>query len=219
MSPGDLIAWCAALAVLAWALRGMPWHRLADRESATVFVVVLLALLAMRAMSVTLLPGMALHLVGAAIATLMFGWRFALLALAAAGLLDSAWTGTAWLGLPWDFLFGAALPVAGVWWLLAAGRKWLPRNPFAYVFGAAFAGGALAMLLAQGSKAALMLALGLSDADTVAEHYLLTLPAMMFSEAFFSGGTLAILAIYRPQWVATFDDDFYLRAAPAGRGD
>lgn len=207
----DAVAWIAAATVLAAALRGIHWPRLAEPASAAVFGAVLVALCLLRIAAVPLSPGLELHFSGAAIATLMFGWRYALLALALATLADRMATGAAWIGLPWEFLVGGALPVAGTWWLLAGTRRWLPRNPFAYFLGAAFAGGLLSMALAQGVRALVAAAAGVEGAGSLLGDYLLSLPAMMFGEGFLTGGALAILATYRPQWVATFDDDFYLR--------
>lgn len=209
-----MLAWLAAGAALVYALRGLDWTRLADRESALVYAVVIAVLVALRLAALSLRAGEELHFAGAAIATLMFGWRYALLALAVATAADVAISGAAWIGAPWEFLCTAVLPVATTWWLLAATRRWLPRNPFAYFLGAAFGGGAASMLAIQAAKAMVLLALGIGDGDSLATHYLLTLPAMMFGEGFLTGGALAILATYRPQWVATFEDDFYLRGGP-----
>jgi uncharacterized membrane protein len=210
----SLLAWLAAGAALGYALRGIDWGKLADRESALVYAVAVGALSALHLAALSLRAGEDLHFAGAAIATLMFGWRYALLALAIATAVDAAASGAAWIGVPWAFLSGAVLPVAVTWWVLAATRRWLPRNPFAYFLGAAFGGGAASMLAIQLAKAALLLALGISDGDSLATHYLLTLPAMMFGEGFLTGGALTLLATWRPRWVATFDDDFYLRGGP-----
>jgi uncharacterized membrane protein len=210
----DALAWIGAAAVLAAALRGLYWPRLGEPASAAVFGAVLLALCMLRLASVPVAPGLELHFSGAAIATLMFGWRYALLALALATGFDAAATGAAWIGAPWEFLVGGVLPVAGTWWLLAATRRWLPRNPFAFFLGAAFGGGLASMALAQGGRAAVAALAGGDGTGSLLDDYLLSLPAMMFGEGFFTGGALAILATWRPQWVATFDDDFYLRGGP-----
>lgn len=207
----DALAWGAAIAVFAAALRGLHWPRLAEPGSAAVFGAVLAVLCLLRVATVPVAPGLELHFSGAAIATLMFGWRYALLALALATGFDAWATGAAWIGLPWEFLLGGALPVAGTWWLLAATRQWLPRNPFSYFLGAAFAGGMLSLALAQVGRALVAAAVGADGGGSLLGDYLLSLPAMMFGEGFFTGGALAILATWRPQWVATFDDDFYLR--------
>ncbi len=210
----ELLAWLGAGTALASALRGIDWTRLADRESALVYAAVVAVLVALRLAALSLRAGEELHFAGAAIATLMFGWRYALLALAIATAADVALSGAAWIGAPWEFLCGAALPVAVTWWLLAATRQWLPRNPFAYFLGAAFGGGAASVLAIQMAKAGVLLALGIGDGDSLGTHYLLTLPAMMFGEGFLTGGALTVLASLRPRWVATFDDDFYLRGGP-----
>lgn len=210
----DLLAWLAAGAALVYALRGIDWTKLADRESALVYAAAIGVLSALHLAALSLRAGEELHFAGAAIATLMFGWRYALLALAVATAADVAISGAAWIGMPWEFLCGAVLPVAVTWWVLAATRRWLPRNPFAYFLGAAFGGGAASMLAIQLAKAAVLLALGIGDGDSLATHYLLTLPAMMFGEGFLTGGALTLLATWRPRWVATFDDDYYLRGGP-----
>lgn len=207
----DALAWVAAIGVLGAAVRGLHWPRLADPASAAVFGVVLAALCLLRLATVPVAPGLELHFSGAAIATLMFGWRYALLALALATGFDALATGAAWIGPPWELLVGGALPVAGTWWLLAATRQWLPRNPFSYFLGAAFGGGMLSLALAQAGRALVAALVGADGAGSLLDDYLLSLPAMMFGEGFFTGGALAILATWRPQWVATFDDGFYLR--------
>jgi uncharacterized membrane protein len=214
LAGADFVAWVAAALVLGFALRSLRWTQLADAESAAVFVLVLLAMIALRLVGLSLGVGEELHFTGAAIATLMFGWRYALLASALATAADAALSGAAWIGLPWSFLCTGVLPVTATWWLLAATRKVLPRNPFAYFLGAAFGGGLLGAGVLQVSRAAVLLALGLGSAESLTTHYLLTLPAMMFGEGFLTGGALAILATWKPAWVATFDDDFYLRGGP-----
>lgn len=37
------------------------------------------------------------------------------------------------------------------------------------------------------------------------------LPLLMFGEAFINGGAMSLLVAYRPHWVATFHDHWYLR--------
>ena len=40
-------------------------------------------------------------------------------------------------------------------------------------------------------------------------YFIAAIP-MSFGEAFFTGGTMALVVAYRPQWCATFDDARYL---------
>lgn len=211
MSGGELLAWLASLAVLAATWPFLPWRRIADREAATVFVVVVAVLVAMRFATVAFLPGLSLHFLGAAIAVLMFGWSFGLVALALATVLTALLGGDVWLGVPHEFLFGVTLPAAAVWGLYLASRRWWGRNPFVYFLAAAFGGGALSIVVAQGGKALAMWLGADAGPEAISMNYLATMPAMMFSEGFLTGGAMTILSMYRPRWVATFDDEFYLR--------
>lgn len=211
MSGGTLLAWLAALAVLAATWRFLPWRRIADAEAATVFAIVVAVLVAMRFATVALLPGFSLHFLGAAVAVLMFGWSFGIVALALATLITALFGGDVWLGIPHEFLFGAALPAAAVFGLFLASRRWWSRNPFVYFLAVAFGGGALSIVVAQGGKALLMWLGAEAGTDAIAMNYLATMPAMMFAEGFLTGGAMTILSMYRPRWVATFDDAFYLQ--------
>jgi uncharacterized membrane protein len=38
----------------------------------------------------------------------------------------------------------------------------------------------------------------------------LILPLLMFGEGFINGGAMSLLVAYRPRWVATFHDHWYI---------
>jgi uncharacterized membrane protein len=211
VSGGELVAWLASLAVLAASWPFLPWRKIRDREALLVFLVVVAVLVAMRFATVALLPGLALHFLGAALSVLMFGWSFGIVALALATGIAALLGGDVWLGAPHEFLAGAVLPAAAVWTLLTVSRRWWGRNPFVYFLAVAFGGGALSIVVAQGGKALAMWLGASASPDAIAMNYLATMPAMMFSEGFLTGGAMTILTMYRPRWVATFDDAFYLR--------
>jgi hypothetical protein len=50
-----------------------------------------------------------------------------------------------------------------------------------------------------------------ASTDPVVMNDRATMPAMMCSEGVLTGGTMIILAMYRPRWAATFDGVFHLR--------
>ena len=59
--------------------------------------------------------------------------------------------------------------------------------------------------------AASVLALAQGDAANPTEgDYLLFIPLLMFGEAFLNGMTMTLLVAYRPAWVSTFHDRWYL---------
>jgi uncharacterized membrane protein len=202
-----------ALATLAWAALAAPWRKLGDVEAIAVFVAMIAALAVLRIADIALAPGISLHFLGAMLATLMFGWACAVLALAfataAAALVDGQGMGM----LLVEFAFGALVPVLAGWWLLAATRRWLPRNPFAFFLGAGFGGGAATLALAVLAKAAWLALAGSVPHAVLVANYVVPVPAMMFGEGFFTGGAAAILAAYRPRWIAMFDDGFYLHGS------
>lgn len=199
-------AWLAAAIVL---VRSAPALRRAlaegDGEARRVLIVAALALAAMRWFNTAALQGVMLHFLGATIATLMFGvgtacWVMALASLA--GLL----MGAAWHGWAMDFLATGALPVAMTALVSWAARTWLPRNVFTYVMLNAFAGAALAMAVSMLAKSAVTAWLG----GRALAAYLVATPMLMFAEAFFAGGVMVLVVVYRPHWCRSFDDRAYL---------
>lgn len=199
------LAWATALAALAWAARGLPWYKLrGDADAQRVLGLALVALVAMRGFNTQAMLGVQLHFIGAAVATLMFGWRFALWTMAvvslAARVVDLDWHGWAL-----DFIATGVIPVLAVHLLWRMEQR-LPANLFVYIFVAAFFGAALAMMGSSLFKAAVEAMSG----GRGAAHYLVAMIPMMFGEAFFSGGAMSLVVVYRPQWCATFDDARYL---------
>lgn len=203
------LAWTLALLALAWAARGLPWYKLrGDADAQRVLGMAVLALVAMRGFNTQAVLGVQLHFIGAAVATLMFGWRFALWAMATVSLAARV-ADVAWHGWAFDFIATGALPV------LVAHTIWrmeqrLPANLFVYVFVAAFFGAAISMMASTLFKATVE---AMSGAHQAAQYLVAMIP-MMFGEAFFSGGAMSLVVVYRPQWCASFDDARYL-----GTGD
>ncbi len=210
MTPASVAAFALAAAVLGWASRGLPWYKLRDDpEAQRVLLLATGILAAMRWFNTDALAGVHLHFIGATVATLMFGPRFALWSMAAVSL--AAWVmGSVWQGWAPDFL------VCGVVAVLvteAVGRyieQKLPPNLVIYVWVRGFLGGALAIAVSTLCKAAFAWSLD----DPAAAAYLAATPAMMFGEGFFCGGAMVLIVVYRPQWCATFDDARYLRMPP-----
>lgn len=110
-----------------------------------------------------------------------------------------------------NMLLMGALPILITRALLYVSQRHLPHNYFIYVFINAFLAGALSMLLAGATSALLQYVAGVQPADTIVANFLMILPMLMFGEAFINGGTLSLVVAYKPQWVATFHDRWYLK--------
>lgn len=206
--PATLL-WFAALVyslLLMAALLTAPWRKLTDNEASNVYFGAIACTALIWVLRAGIEPGYNYHLLGMTALCLMFEWQFALLA-ASLVLIITTWQGTAaWEAFAVNALVMGALPVLFTRMLLYASQHWLPHNFFIYIFLNAFFAGALSILLA-GLAAAAVLDL----AGGAGGSYLQVVPLLMFGEAFLNGLTLVLLVVYRPRWVATFHDRWYLQ--------
>jgi len=199
-------AWLAAALVLACGLPALRRHVAgADAEARRILLLATIAIAAMRWFNTAALQGVMLHFLGATVATLMFGAGTACWVMAVASLAGVL-LGASWHGWAADFLVTGALPVAVTALVSWAARTWLPRNVFTYVMLNAFAGAALAMAASLLAKAAVTAWLG----GRALAAYLAATPMLMFAEAFFAGGVMVLVVVYRPHWCRSFDDRAYL---------
>jgi uncharacterized membrane protein len=206
--------WACAGVVLAVGVDVVlraPWHRLADGARLNPFLGTVVVLVVLWSIRTGLRPGLDFHLLGASACALAFGPRLAITAMtlvtagaAAAGSLE-------WGSLPVNLLVMGVWPVIVTTGVLRSLERWLPQHLFVYVFGAAFFGAALAMI-ATGLAASALLAIAGQPIDDLLGSYLPWYVLMAWAEAFTTGAALTLMVVYRPSWVATFDDARYLRS-------
>lgn len=209
-------AWCWAawgmwLPLFARSLRQAPWHRL--KEHSTLFnlwlgMVVLLVLL--WSLKAGVKPGLSLHLLGAGVFTLCFGPHLAFvgLSLVLAGVTLNGEGG--WMSFALNSLLLAGVGPLCAHGIFRLADRRLPRHFFVYIFISGFFGSALAVM-AVGFAASLILALGgVYGLDYLLAEYLPYFLLLGFSEAWLSGMLMTLFVVYRPEWVATFDDSRYL---------
>jgi uncharacterized membrane protein len=210
--PASLL-WIAALLyslLLIGALLTAPWSKLADNEASHVYFAAVAVVCLLWTLHAGIAPGYNYHLLGVTSLCLMFDWQFALLAVSLA-LLVKTWQGPAgWEAFALNALVMGALPVFITRILLYASQRWLSHNFFIYIFVNAFFAAALGILLC-GLAAAGVHALAQGDSvNRTGGDYLLFIPLLMFGEAFLNGMTMTLLVAYRPSWVSTFHDRWYL---------
>jgi uncharacterized membrane protein len=209
------LQWCAmALVLLAggWVWRTAPWRRLLDNTASHVFFGACVATLGLWRLHPEAMHGLDFHLLGASAFALLLGPQLALAGLSAvmaAQALAGAWPPAA---LPASM---AVLPVALSMAVLRISERLLPRNPFVYLFVAAFLGPAVAMTASSGAAAGLLAAYAAADTAAMAEQFLPYCPLLGFAEATLTGMVITLLVVYRPAWVSTFSDDRYLGRSAA----
>ncbi len=168
------------------------------------------ALLLIWAMKAGVAPGLELHLLGVTLATLMFGWQFAVLAVGVVLLGNTSYGHGSWPSFGWNGLLLICLPVLVSWVVLRFSERRLPGNFFIYIFVAAFFGAALAMLSVGVVSTMLLWMVGAYPWQPLMDQYTVNYMLLVFPEAFLTGAMMTIFVVYRPTWVATFDDDRYL---------
>ncbi len=208
-------AWHGVMLVLSALIvlrlvRRAPWRRLLDSSQLNLLLGFAVGLTLLWSLRAGVKPGLSLHMLGAMAATLTLGPWLALVALGAAltGItLNGAVEWTSW---PINFVLMAAVPVTVASAIQRSVERWLPAHFFVFIFVTSFAGAALSVMF-QGAIASMaMVAAGAYTADFLLSDYLPYFVLLGFSEAWISGAIVTLLVVYRPEWVAGFDDSRYL---------
>lgn len=154
--------------------------------------------------------GLNVHFLWASALTLLLGFRWAIVTgtLALLGVTLAGMEQWALLGI--NGLLGVALPVGLTYLVYSVSFHKIPRHLFVYIFVCAFFPGALTI-------AVKMLTLGgyyaLDDIHTwtiAMDNFVILIPLMLFPEGLLNGMTITLLVIYKPEWVYTFHDKFYI---------
>ena len=141
---------------------------------------------------------------------LILGFRWAMLSssIVLLGVTAVGYESYAMLGVNW--LLGTLLPISVTYAIFSLAFHKLPKNLFIYLFICAFFPGAITVsikILAMAAYFQIDTDLGW---DVIFDNYVLLIPLLLFSEAFFNGFTMTSLVIHKPQWVYTFHDKFYI---------
>ncbi|MEC3765392.1 MULTISPECIES: hypothetical protein [Cupriavidus] len=203
---------------LLWALTRRPWRLLRRDALQNAWLGAMLLVALLWTVRATLAGGMVIQLLGATLMVTLFGLPLALLSLFAADVVSllgleylagHGWSQFDWAALWVRYVWLALLPALLSAGLQAAMRRLLPRHPFVFILGHGYFTAGLAALGAGTAQAAwrylAMPGQPLSLADT-----LLGAVILAFGEAFLTGMLVAVLVVYRPQWVVTFRDEDYL---------
>jgi uncharacterized membrane protein len=216
--PADAFSpvWLWSAHLLYWLLLGhalwrAPWYHLRDRSAQHVLFGMTVAVVVLWTIHAGIGQAPPIHLLGATVLTLMFGWQFALLAMSIVLLGNLLASGAPLSGYPLYALVLAALPVHFIASLYRVVDRHLPNHFFVYIFINAFFGAALSMALVSIAMALMYLLAAGFAFDILWQHYLQYGLLLMFPEAFISGMCMTIFVAYKPQWVSSFNDERYLK--------
>ncbi|MDA8225958.1 MAG: energy-coupling factor ABC transporter permease [Betaproteobacteria bacterium] len=208
--PGWQWLWLVVGVIATRALWQAPWRVLTRPELHHVMLGACVLVLAFWQIHAGIRPGLSLHLLGATLLVLLFGPRFALLCLLLVLALDDAWFGSGWQAFAANALILAVVPVWVSWTVYRLADARLPNNLFIYIFVNGFFGAALSVLATGFVATGLLVAMGDYAWGDLSQTYLPYYYLMAWSEAVTTGMLVTVLVVYRPQWVATFDDKMYI---------
>lgn len=157
----------------------------------------------------TVLQGLTLHLLGATLCTLVFGYRLALLPLTAALLLAQFSAGGDWHTLGLNACILVLWPVA-ISWLVARLVARLPSNLFVFIFVGGFFGAAVVVVLTGWLLTLMLWLTQLYPWGPLLEDYAAYWLLVAFSEAWLTGMLLTVMVVYRPELVCLFDSTRYI---------
>jgi uncharacterized membrane protein len=185
------------------------WRMLGDATNLNIFLAATVAVLGLWLIKTGIKPGLNFHLIGATALTLMFRPLFALFSIGLITAAISLWQGE-YAAFSVNWLIMGVVPVAVSWGIYTLTDRKLPNHLFIYIFLNAFFGSALA-IIAVGLASTIFVALsGAYPVNYLLENYLPFFLLISFSEAFITGMLITMMVIYKPEWVATFDDKRYL---------
>ena len=200
------------LLCLLVAARYAPWKDLVQKqESQHVFLGAVVMLLTIWGIKAGISPGLGFHHLGATLFTLMFGWPLAIVGLTITMIASLLLQASDWASLGINGILSILIPIIVSYGILKISQKWLPDNFFIYIFICAFFGAGFAIAASRLSAIALLSAMHAYPNEQLIEESLQYLPLFMFPEAFVTGMLITIFVVYRPDWVATFDDERYIR--------
>ena len=197
--------------ILLLAIYRAPWRILLQKDSSNILFATCVAIFLIWQMKINLAEGLAVHLLGMTVLTLMFRWQVAVMGQALILIGMTLVTSADFKSFAMNGILSGVVPVAISYLIWRLNEWYLPANYFVYIFVAAFVSAALSML-ATGylSYQVLSLSLDQLSTETLNEYLLIYIP-LMYPEAFLTGAVITIFVIYKPQWISTFDDQRYLR--------
>jgi uncharacterized membrane protein len=205
------VGWGGVLVLFWFAWRSGDLVRLKEASRLNLFLGVSVALMVIWQIRTGIRPGLSFHLLGASIATLMFGfWRGWLAASIAA--VATALAGKASLiSLGMEILVFCAVPSAFTYFLFRLVDRKLPNHFFIYVLVNGFFGAAVAIALTAMAATLVMALSGAYQLEYLLEHYTPYYFLLAWSEAFMTGMMATLMAVYKPEWLETFDDARYIQ--------
>ncbi|MCW8964193.1 MAG: energy-coupling factor ABC transporter permease [Gammaproteobacteria bacterium] len=206
------LSFVMAAVLFVFALVLAPWEKIrSDSGAQHVYLGTIVLLYLVWMIRAELPTGLNIHLLGASLVCLLFEWQFALFATAIVVAVHTGVGNLPWMNYALNWLTLGAVPVIFTRSMLYVVQRYLPHNFFIYIFINTFFVAGIGAYIA-GSVSAIWLYYLLDySSQLIVDQYLPTLVLIIFPEAACTGMVMTILVVYKPTWVATFHDRWYLK--------
>ncbi|USD31472.1 hypothetical protein CTT30_09415 [Vibrio coralliilyticus] len=171
---------------------------------------VILALFALWSAQAGVKEGLSIHFLALTSLTLMYGWRSAYGLSIIISLLLALFGQRSFTELPEYLLLSCLLPIAISYFIFLTSYRYLPRNIFVFIFVAGFFNGALTGSAHLLINSAYHVIQGSYDWETVVDNYMVFVPLLAFPEGLLNGMTMAMFAVFKPEWLRVFSDRDYI---------
>lgn len=154
--------------------------------------------------------GLQIHFLALTTLTMMYGWRMAFLISIPAMLVNHLLHDVSLLQLPTSLVLSALLPIFISYLVFLLSYHYLPRNIFVFIFVAGFFNGAITGSLHLLINSLYHLSVGHYDWETIQHNYFIFVPLLAFPEGLLNGMSLAVLTVFKPEWLRVFSDRDYI---------
>lgn len=192
------------------ALYRAPWSILLQRDSSNILFASCAVMFIFWQLKINIDDGLTIHLLGSTILTLMFRWQVAILSNAVIIFGITLISQADFQAFAMNAILMGLIPIAISHYFWRINERFLPANYFIYIFFAAFLAGGVSILTTGYISYRLLSLLPNLLIEEVLDQYILIFIPIMYPEAFITGAVISIFVIYKPEWIATFDDKRYL---------
>ncbi|AVF59578.1 energy-coupling factor ABC transporter permease [Vibrio diabolicus] len=154
--------------------------------------------------------GLQIHFLALTTLTMMYGWRMAFLISIPAMLVNHLLHDVSLLQLPTSLVLSALLPIFISYLVFLLSYHYLPRNILVFIFVAGFFNGAITGSLHLLINSFYHLSVGHYDWETIQHNYFIFVPLLAFPEGLLNGMSLAVLTVFKPEWLRVFSDRDYI---------
>lgn len=198
------VGWLAFIGALATALRACALRSLPEGLRGHLYPASLVALLVLWQLRAVTTMGPALHVLGATLLVLMFGWRAAIVGLTLVLAGHTVNGAGDWMSFGVNGCTMVLVPVLVTQIVLSIVQRRLPNQPFGYILVSGFGGAGAAMTASLTACNVILLMIAEVDSDHTIMEFTAGGILLIFPEAFLTGTTVAWLAMFYPQAVRTW---------------